>query len=193
MRPPRNHLRHRRDAGKRTASGQSKRSAEPLALPIRARFIPLSGHPVCSSDWCMPRIPGGRFLRRSARAGRQAGLDRTCGRGGLPDQPAPSHRHRGGDLVRAARRRVGRLARCRGERHCAGLDAARAALTNVAGAFPVPFSGLDLTELVVYLSWTDDVLVVDPPYTCAGNAPDHCHQAARSGCSCGERGARTAD
>jgi hypothetical protein len=35
-----------------------------------------------------------------------------------------------------------------------GLDAPRAALTNVAGAFPVPFSGLDLTELVVYLSWT---------------------------------------
>jgi hypothetical protein len=24
----------------------------------------------------------------------------------------------------------------------------------------------------MYLSWTDDVLVVYPPYTCAGNAPD---------------------
>ena len=34
---------------------------EPLALPIRARFVPLPGHPDCSSDWCMPRIPGGRF------------------------------------------------------------------------------------------------------------------------------------
>jgi hypothetical protein len=45
-----------------------------------------------------------------------------------------------------------------------GMDAPRAALTNVAGAFLVPFSGLDLTELVVYLSWTDDVLVVGPPF-----------------------------
>ena len=34
---------------------------EPLALPIRARFIPLPGHPDCSPDWCMPCIPGGRF------------------------------------------------------------------------------------------------------------------------------------
>ena len=34
---------------------------EPLALPIRVRFVPLCGHPDCSSDWCMPRIPGGRF------------------------------------------------------------------------------------------------------------------------------------
>ena len=83
---------HRGDAGKRTASGPKERSAEPLALPIRARFIPLPGHPACSSDWRMPRIPGGRFLRRSPRARRQAGLVRTRGRGGQPDQPAPSHR-----------------------------------------------------------------------------------------------------
>ena len=34
---------------------------EPLALPIRARFVPLRGHPDCSSDWCMPRIPVGRL------------------------------------------------------------------------------------------------------------------------------------
>ena len=61
MRPPRNHLRHRGDAGKRTASGQSKRSVEPLALPIRARFVPLRGRPDCSPDWCMPCIPTGRF------------------------------------------------------------------------------------------------------------------------------------
>src|SRR5208283_3959492 len=52
---------HRGDAGKRTASGPKERSVEPLALPIRARFVPLPGHPDCSSDWCMPRIPGGRF------------------------------------------------------------------------------------------------------------------------------------
>ena len=34
---------------------------EPLALPIRARFVPLRGRPDCSPDWCMPCIPGGRF------------------------------------------------------------------------------------------------------------------------------------
>ena len=34
---------------------------EPLALPIRARFVPLRGRPDCSPDWCIPRIPGGRF------------------------------------------------------------------------------------------------------------------------------------
>jgi hypothetical protein len=42
---------------------------EPLALPIRARFVPFPGHPACSSDWYMPRIPGGRFLRRPAAPG----------------------------------------------------------------------------------------------------------------------------
>ena len=34
---------------------------EPLALPIRVRFVPLRGHPACSPDWCMPRTPGARF------------------------------------------------------------------------------------------------------------------------------------
>ena len=34
---------------------------EPLALPIRARFVPLRGRPDCSPDWRIPRIPGGRF------------------------------------------------------------------------------------------------------------------------------------
>jgi hypothetical protein len=34
---------------------------EPLALPIRARFVPLHRRPDYSSDLCMPCIPGGRF------------------------------------------------------------------------------------------------------------------------------------
>ena len=34
---------------------------KPLALPIGARFVPLRGRPDCSSGWCTPRIPGGRF------------------------------------------------------------------------------------------------------------------------------------
>ena len=57
--------------------------------------------------------------------------------------------------------------------------------------FPVLSQRLDLVEPVMYLSWTDDVLVVGPPYTCAGNAPDH--EAARSACCSCERGARTAE
>ena len=62
----------------------------------------------------LPRLTGAcrasrrPVLRRSAPAGRRAGLVRTCGRGRLPDRPAPSHRgcHGGGDRVRVARRRV---------------------------------------------------------------------------------------
>ena len=34
---------------------------KPLALPIRARFVPLSGHPDRSPDGWMPCIPSSRF------------------------------------------------------------------------------------------------------------------------------------
>jgi hypothetical protein len=44
---------------------------------------------------------------------------------------------------------------------------------HVARVSGFPSQGLDLVELVMYLSWTGDVPVVYPPYTCAGNAPDH--------------------
>ena len=89
----------------RTASGQSKRSVEPLALPIRARFVPLHGPPDCSPDWCMPCIPAGSFSAVLLQLGRRAGRVRTCGRGRLPDRPAPSRRgcHGGGGRVPAAR------------------------------------------------------------------------------------------
>ena len=41
--------------------------------------------------------------------------------------------------------------------------------------FPVSPQGLDLVEPVMYLSWTGDVPVVYPPYTCAtGNVQDEC-------------------
>jgi hypothetical protein len=81
---------------------------EPLALPTRARFVPLSGHPACSPDWCMPRIPGGRFLRRSAprwAAGWSHSYPRP-GRASASARAIPSRLHRGGDRVRAARCRV---------------------------------------------------------------------------------------
>jgi hypothetical protein len=55
---------------------------EPLALPIRSRFVPLRGHADCPSDWCMPCIPVGRVLCGSAQAGRRA-----CGREGRRIDP----------------------------------------------------------------------------------------------------------
>jgi hypothetical protein len=93
--------------------------------------------------------------------------------------------------MRAARRRVedwrGAAA---SDTVCAGRDVARAAASFRKGP-DVPSQGLDLVGPVMYLSWTDDVPVVYPPYTCAGNAPDH--EAARSACGCCERGARAAE
>lgn len=56
----------------------------------------------------------------------------------------------------------------------AGLDSARAASACRKGS-RCPLSGLDLVEPVMYLSWTDDVPIVYPPYTCAtGNVQDEC-------------------
>jgi hypothetical protein len=101
--PSQNHLRYRGDAGKRTASGPKERSAEPLALPIRARFVPLRGHPDCSSGWCMPCIPGGRFsaVLLSRAAGWSCSFLR---RGRLKDRPAPCHRGCRGRRRPSARR-----------------------------------------------------------------------------------------
>lgn len=57
-----------------------------------------------------------------------------------------------------------RLARCRGQRRCAWIWMLNERRRHVAGAFLVPaLSGLDLAEPVMYLSWTGDLLVVDPP------------------------------
>ncbi len=64
---------------------------EPLAFPIRARFVPLPGHPACSSDWCMPCIPDGRFSAVLLALGGGLVLSVPAAGGRLPDQPAPSH------------------------------------------------------------------------------------------------------
>jgi len=149
---------------------------EPLALPIRARFVPLSGRPACSSDWCMPRIPGGRFVRRSARAGRQAGLVRARGRGGQPDQPAPSHRVCTEAVPEcappAAKWKTGTVPWRATPRAVWTLHQRRHHVARVPG---VPSQGLDLVETFIYLSWTDDVPIVYPPCTCAtGNVQDEC-------------------
>ena len=53
-----------------------------------------------------------------------------------------------------------------------------AAERGLAGRFPscpAVCQGLDLVDPVMYLSWTDDVPIVYPPYTCATeNAQDEC-------------------
>ena len=120
----------------------------------------------------MPCIPVGRVLRRSAQAGRWAGLVRTCGLGRLPDRPAPSHRgcHGGADRVRVARRHR----RVEDWHGAVARDAAGGSGRSAGGVMPqefpgIPSQGLDQVEPVMYLSWTGDVPVVDPPCTCAGN------------------------
>jgi len=57
---------------------------EPLALPIRARFVPFHGRPDCSSDWCIPRTPGGRFSAVLLATDGGLVFVRTRGRGRLP-------------------------------------------------------------------------------------------------------------
>lgn len=67
------------------SAGASEAVRKPLALPIRARFVPLPGRRTAAH-------PGWPVLRRAARARRRAGLVRIPSRGALPDRPAPSHR-----------------------------------------------------------------------------------------------------
>jgi hypothetical protein len=135
---------------------------EPLALPIRARFVPLHGRPDCSPDWCIPRIPGGRFSAVLLATDGGLVLFVPAARGRLPHRPSPSRRglHGGGDRVRAAARQVE-------DWHGAVVsDAARGSGRCASGGvgpqgFPgIPSQGLDLVEPVMYLSWTGDVPVV---------------------------------
>ena len=75
---------------------------EPLALPIRARFVPLRGRPDCSSDWCIPRIPGGRFS--AVLLAMDGGLVLFVPAAGAGFRIGPRHPvegcHGGGDRVR---------------------------------------------------------------------------------------------
>ena len=81
---------------------------EPLALPIRARFVPFRGRPDCSPDWCIPRIPGGRFS--AVLLATDGGLVLFVPAAGAGCRIGPRHPvegcHGGGDRVRVARRRV---------------------------------------------------------------------------------------
>ena len=167
---------------------------EPLALAICVRFVPLCGHPDCSPDCCMPCIPGGRFSAVPLQPG--GGLVLSLPAAGTGCRIGPRH------PIKAPRRRRPGARRPSPDRRLARAVAWPATLRVVwmlherrchvaGGRSRRPSQGQGLAELVMYLSSTGDVLVVDPPYTCAGNAPDH--QAARSDRGGGERGARTAD
>jgi hypothetical protein len=167
---------------------------EPLALPIRARFVPLSTRPDGSPDGCMPYMPGGRFPAvLLAMDGALVLFVPAAGAGCRigPRHPVEGCRG-GGDRGRAARRRVedwhGAVASDAAGR--SGRCASGGVMPQRGSRYP-PSQGLDLVELVRYLSWTGDAPVVHPPYTCSGNAPDR--EAARSArCGC-ERDARTAE
>ena len=158
--------------------GRKERSAEPLALPIRARFVPLPGRPDCTVLLVYALASRRPVLRRSSPTGRRAGLVRACGRGQAAGSARviPSRRRGGVDRVRAARRRIEDWpGRCRGERHCARVWTLHERRHHVARVPAVSSPGLDLVEPVIYLSWTDDVPIVYPPYTCAtGNVQDEC-------------------
>ena len=129
--PSRNHLRSRGDAGKRTASGPKERSVEPLALPIRARFVPLPGHRT-------PRLTGVYRTSRPASS-----------------SPSCSRRAAGWPLFVSATE-----AACRTGRAIPSGPPRRGNRVPVAAPETVS------AEPAVYLSWTGDVPVVYPPYTC---------------------------
>ena len=57
------------------------------------------------------------------------------------------------------------------------IEAATEAATECA-----PSLGLDLAEPAVYLSWTGDAPVMYPPYSCAGDRPDHEAEVPACGC-----------
>ncbi len=65
------------------------------------------------------------------------------------------------------------------------IEAATEAATECA-----PSLGLDLAEPAVYLPWTGDAPVMYPPYSCAGDRPDH--EAEVPACGCSERDGRPA-
>ena len=124
-------------------------------------FCPVMRAP--SPDWCIPRIPGGRFLRRSARDGRRAGLVRTRG----PGQASASARAIPSRAATEAVTGCAPPARRVEDWHGAVVsDAARGSGRCASGGvgpqgFPgIPSQGLDLVEPVMYLSWTGDVPVV---------------------------------
>jgi hypothetical protein len=120
----------------RTAPGQNERCAKPLALPIRARFVPFPGCRTAAH-------PGWPVLRRAARARRRAGLVRTRGRGGRAagSARAISSRLHGGDRVCVAAHWDGRPARRRGERRCARISTPRRAAASCTKGSRCPRSG----------------------------------------------------
>jgi hypothetical protein len=143
-----------------------ERSVEPLALPVRARFVRLR-------EARTARLTGGC---RASRAGRFSAVLLQLGGGLVLFVPVAGAgcwigpRHPIGVATEAVTECVSPAAgwktgtvpwRATLRARVWTLDERR---RHVAGVFLVPaLSGLDLAEPVMYLSWTSDVLVVDPP------------------------------
>src|SRR5271165_5333097 len=106
---------------------------------------------------CMPRIPGGRFSAvLLALGGRLVLFVPAAGAG---SRISPRHPIEAAAMRWPRARRPppsGRLARCRGERHCARVWTLHQRRHHVARVPGVPSQGLDLVEPLMYLSWTDD-------------------------------------
>jgi hypothetical protein len=146
---------------------------EPLALPIRARFVPLPGHRT-------PRLTG------VYRASRSAGSSPSCSPdGGLAlCVPAAGAGCRIGPrhLIEAPTEGMTgcaspppewRPARRRCDRRGARIWTARRASASCNKGSRCPRQGLGPADPVMCLSWTGDGPVMYLPYTCAGDAPDH--------------------
>jgi hypothetical protein len=135
---------------------------EPLALPIRARFVPLHGRPDCSPDWCIPRIPGGRFSAVLLATDGGLVLFVPAARGGFRIGP----RHPVEGCTEAVTGCAPPARRVEDWHGAVVSDAARGSGRCASGGvgpqgFPgIPSQGLDLVEPVMYLSWTGDVPVV---------------------------------
>ena len=103
-------------------------------------FCPVTRAPDCSPDWCMPRIPGGRFSAVLLQLGGGLVLSVPAAGARLPDRPAPSHRgrHGGGNQARVATTRVEDRRDTVASGAAPDLGAARAAALYRPQEFPMP-------------------------------------------------------
>ena len=126
-------------------------------------FCPVTWHPDCSPDWCMPRIPVGRFC--AVLLAMDGWLVLYVPAAGAGFRIGPRH------PIEAATEAVTECASLAGWKDWHGAvasDVARGSGRCASGGvmpqgFPgIPSQGLDLVEPVMHLSLTGDVPVVHP-------------------------------